>query len=129
MEDEFLAVIKLVSSEEIMSMVSACPEDDRIILALDNPITMKEQETPVGTVIKVEPWIKFDNDSLYFIDMDRVVTITEITNEKLISVYNEYVRSTSTESAKVKPTKQLGYISNLEDFRKDLEKLYKSSNN
>lgn len=129
MEDEFLAAIKLVSSEEIMSMVSACPEDDRIILALDNPIVMKQQDTPMGTVIKVEPWIKFDNDSLYFIDMDKVLTITEITNEKLISVYNEYIKTTSAESNKVEPTKKLGYISNLEDFRKDLEKLYKSSNN
>lgn len=129
MEDEFLAVIKLVSGEEIMSMVSACPEEDRIILALDHPITMKEQETPIGTIIKVEPWIKYDNDSLYFIDMDKVITITEITNTKIINVYNEYVKEASIGSNKIKPNRKMGYISTIEDFRKDLEKLYKSSNN
>lgn len=129
MEDEFLAVLKLVSGEEIMAMVLACPEDDRMILALDHPIMMKEQETPIGTVIRVEPWIKFDNDSLYFIDIDKVITMTEVTSNKIINVYNEYLKEVSIGSSKVKPTRKLGYISKLEDFRKDLEKLYKSSNN
>lgn len=131
MEDEFLAVLKLVSGEEIMATVMACPEEDRIILALDHPIMMKEQETPIGTVIRVEPWIKFDNDSLYFIDMDKVITMTEVTSDKIINVYNEYIKEVSIGSNKVqvKPSKKLGYISKLEDFRKDLEKLYKSSNN
>lgn len=131
MEDEFLAVLKLVSGEEVMAMVMACPEEDRIILALDHPIMMKEQETSVGTVIRVEPWIKFDNDSLYFIDMDKVITMTEVTSNKIINVYNEYIKEVSIGSnkVKVKPSRKLGYISTLEDFRKDLEKLYKSSNN
>lgn len=129
MEDEFLAVLKLVSGEEIMAMVLACPEDDRMILALDHPIMMKEQETPIGTVIRVEPWIKFDNDSLYFMDIDKVITMTEVTSNKIINVYNEYLKEVSIGSSKVKPTRKLGYISKLEDFRKDLEKLYKSSNN
>lgn len=129
MEDDFLAVLKLVSGEEIMSTVSACEEDDRMILALDHPIIMKEQETPIGTVVRVEPWIKYDNDSLYFIDMDKVITITEVTNEKIINVYNEYVKEASIGNSKIKPSRKLGYISKLEDFRKGLEKLYKSSNN
>ncbi|WJZ47991.1 methylamine utilization [Synechococcus phage DSL-LC03] len=129
MEDDFFAVIKLVSGEEIMCNVCACPEEDRIILALDHPITMKEQETPIGTVVRVEPWIKYDNDSLYFIDMDKVITITEVTNEKIITVYNEYIKEVSLGNFKTKPSKKLGYISKLEDFRKDLEKIYKSSNN
>jgi hypothetical protein len=129
MEDDFLATIKLVSGEEIMSIVCACEEEDRIILALEHPIIMKEQESPIGTIIRVEPWIKYDNDNLYFIDIDKVITMTEITNEKIIKVYNEYVKEVSTSNnTKIKPSRKLGYISKLEDFRKDLEKIYKSSN-
>jgi len=129
MENEFLAVLKLVSGEEIMSMVCASPEEDRIILVLEHPIIMKEQESPIGTIIRVEPWIKFDEDSLYFIDMDKVITMTEVTSHKIINVYNQYVKEISMGNNKIKPNKKLGYISKLEDFREDLEKLYKLSNN
>ena len=40
MEEDFYAIIKLISGEEILSKVCPCDEDDRIVLILDNPITM-----------------------------------------------------------------------------------------
>lgn len=128
-EDDFLAVLKLKTGEEIISNVSACEDDDSFILILDNPIIMKEHETPIGTVVRVEPWIKFCGETMFFIDMDDVITISEVTDEKIISVHDQYVKESLLGSNKVKPTKSMGYISKLEDFRKDLEKLYKSSNN
>jgi hypothetical protein len=129
MEEDFLAVLKLVSGEEILSTVCVCDEYDRIILALDNPIVMKEHETPIGTIVKVEPWFKFNKDTLYFIDMDKVITISEVTDEKIVNVYGKYIKSSSKDSNKIKLTKSMGYISKLDDFRKDLEKIYKSSSN
>lgn len=130
MEDEFLAIVKLVSGEEILSTVCPCEEHERILLALENPIIMKEHETPIGIIIKVEPWIKLDDDYLYFIDMDKVITMTEVTSERLKKVYNEYLKEINgITHSKIKPNRKMGYISKLEDFRKDLEKIFKSSNN
>jgi hypothetical protein len=132
MEDEFLAVVKLVSGEEVLSIVCPCEEHERILLALEHPIIMKEHETPIGIIIKVEPWIKLDNDYLYFIDMDKIITMTEVTSERIKKVYNEYLKeinATSNINSKIKPDRKMGYISKLEDFRKDLEKIFKSSNN
>jgi hypothetical protein len=130
MEDEFLAVVKLVSGEELLSIVCPCEEEDRILIALENPITMKEHDTPIGTVIKVEPWIKLDDDYLYFIDIDKVITMTEVTNDRLKKVYNEYLKELNSRvNKKIKPNRKMGYISKLEDFRNDLEKIFKSSNN
>lgn len=129
MEDDFLAVLKLRSGEEVISSVSACNEDDDFILLLDNPIVMKENDTPLGTIVRVEPWIKYAGETMFFLDMDEVVTMSEISDERIISVYDQYVKETQFGTGKVKPTKEMGYISNIDDFRKDLEKLYKSSNN
>ena len=128
-EDDFLAVLKLKTGEEIISIVSACEDEDSFVLILDNPIIMKENDTPIGTVIRVEPWIKYSGETMFFIDMDDIITISEVTDEKIISVHDQYMKESLTGSNKLKPTKEMGYISKLEDFRKDLEKLYKSSNN
>ena len=37
-KEDFLAVIKLVSGEEIISTVTPCEEDDRTLLLLDSPV-------------------------------------------------------------------------------------------
>lgn len=128
-EDDFLASIKLRTGEEVISSVCASDEDTGIILILDNPIVMKEHDTPLGTVVRVEPWIKYSGETLHFVDMDDVITICEVTDEKIISVYDQYVKEVQFGSGKIKPTRKMGYISKLEEYRKDLEKLYKSSNN
>ena len=88
MEEDFYAIIKLISGEEILSKVCPCDEDDRIVLILDNPITMESvtiRQLGIST-IKVSPWIKFADDSMFIIDMEKVITITEITDEDLIKI-------------------------------------------
>ena len=57
MEDEFYAIIKLVSGEEIMSVVMADDNNDEVILILQNPVTMQMYQNGVGHYIKVKPWI------------------------------------------------------------------------
>jgi len=128
LEDDFIAVLKLRTGEEVISSVCACPEDDDIILLLDNPIVMKENDTPIGTIVRVEPWIKYTGETMFFLSMDEVVTMTELSDERIISVYDQYVKESQYGTGKIKPTKEMGYISKIDDFRKDLEKLYKSSN-
>ena len=41
MEEEFFAVIKLISGEEIFSKVCPCEEDERTLLILENPVTVE----------------------------------------------------------------------------------------
>ena len=40
-EEQFFAVIKLVSGEEIFSQVSPCEEEDKTILILDSPVVFE----------------------------------------------------------------------------------------
>lgn len=124
-EEDFLAIVKLVSGEEVLSLVCACHEDDQILLILDNPIIMKEYETPLGVLIKIQPWIKYSGESLHFIYIDKVITISEVHDEKIKSLYENYILQLNMSST-VKPSKSMGYISNVEDFRRSLEKSYKN---
>ena len=128
MEEEFYALIKLISGEEILSKVCPCDEEDRIILILDNPITMETINIrQLGiTTIKVSPWIKFSEDSMFVIDMNKVITMTETNDEDLIQMHQKYVREKNKTSNKSKITSKMGYLSSIADARVSLEKLYKS---
>ena len=128
MEKDFYAIIKLISGEEILSKVCPCDEDDRIMLILDNPITMESVTIrQLGiTTIKVSPWIKFADDSMFVMDMEKVITMTEITDEDLIKMHQKFVRERNKKSNKSELTSKMGYLSSIADARISLEKLYKS---
>lgn len=130
MEEEFYAIIKLVSGEEIFSKVCPCEEDDRTLLILESPITMEMINIrQLGiTSIKVSPWIKFSDDEMYIVNMDKVITITETTDKDLINVHRKYNRDKNKKSNKVKATANMGFLSSVADARISLEKLYKSNN-
>ena len=128
MEEDFYAIIKLISGEEILSKVCPCDEDDRIVLILDNPITMESvtiRQLGIST-IKVSPWIKFADDSMFVMDMEKVITMTEITDEDLIKIHQKFVRERNKKSNKSELTSKMGYLSSIADARITLEKLYKS---
>jgi hypothetical protein len=128
MEEDFYAILKLVSGEEILSKVCPCDENDRIVLILDNPITMESitiRQLGIST-IKVSPWIKFADDSMFVMDMEKVITMTEITDEDLIKMHQKFVRERNKKSNKSQLTSKMGYLSSIADARISLEKLYKS---
>lgn len=129
MEEDFYAVIKLVSGEEIFSKVCPCDEDDRIILILDNPITMESitiRQLGLST-IKVSPWIKFSDDSMFVMDIEKVITMTEVTDDDLIKIHQKFVREKNKKTNKTKVTSKMGYLSTIADARVSLEKLYRSN--
>ena len=130
MEEDFYAIIKLISGEEILSKVCPCDEEDRIVLILDNPITMESitiRQLGIST-IKVSPWIKFADDSMFIMDMEKVITMTEITDKDLIKIHQKFVRERNKKSNKSELTSKMGYLSSIADARISLEKLYKSNN-
>ena len=129
MEEDFYAIIKLISGEEILSKVCPCDEDNRIMLILDNPITMESITIrQLGiTTIKVSPWIKFSDDSMFVMDMEKIITMTEVTDEDLIKIHQKFVRERNKKSNKSELTSKMGYLSSIADARISLEKLYKSN--
>ena len=56
MENEFYASIKLVSGEELFSLVSIEDNTDNPLILCDKPVTMKMVNTPDGSIVKVRTW-------------------------------------------------------------------------
>ena len=129
MEDEFYAIIKLVSGEEIFSLVLVDNyQDENTVIALQNPVMMWSNVTPNGTFIKVKPWMELTDEDIFMIHLDKVITMTESKDKKLINLYNHYINEDvdlSKESGIMKPDYEMGYISTVDEARKKLEKVFK----
>ena len=130
MEDEFYAIIKLVSGEEIFSLVLVDNfRDENTIIALQNPVIMWTNTTPNGTFIKVKPWMELPDEDIFMIRLDKIITIIESHDKKLINLYNHYINEDDNKiynfDGKIKPNYEMGYISTVEDARKKLEKVFK----
>ena len=130
MGEEFYAVIKLVSGEEVFSLIMVDDEQENPIITMQNPVTIKMLHSSQGNFIKVKPWMELSDEDFFMIRLDKVLTITESTNKNLIEVYNNYISNDEQQieinsSGKVKPDSRMGYVSTVEDARKHLETLYK----
>ena len=139
MGDEFYAIIKLTSGEEILSLVSVDENDGDPLLLLQNPITMKVYNTHRGMHIKVKSWIEMSSDDIFIIKPDRIITMTETTDDRLIDIYTSYINdeeddnmgmyqsSKDKNSGLTKPSRKMGYISSVESARKKLEDIFNNS--
>ncbi len=127
MEEDFYAVIKLVSGEEIFSIVCPSEEEGRTMLILNNPVII---EVVVMKQIgmqgyKIDPWLKFADDDTFLLDMDKVLTISEVRDEETIEMYHKFLRQKDKKNSKNPLTPEMGYLSSVSEARKKFEKLYR----
>jgi hypothetical protein len=129
MGEEFYCVLKLVSGEEILSVVSVDETTDETLLILQNPVTMKMVQASDGnSYLKIKPWMELTHEDMFIIRLDKVITMTEIDDEKIISIYQNYFANDIelyVPGGKVKVSNEMGYISSVEDARNKLEKIFK----
>jgi hypothetical protein len=77
MGEEFYAIIKLVSGEEILSLIMVDENDGDPVIVLQNPVTMKAFYNHQGMHIKVKPWMEMSSDDFFMIKLDKIITMTE----------------------------------------------------
>ena len=127
MEEDFYAVIKLISGEEIFSIVCPSEEDERTMLILNNPVTIEvivmKQIGMQG--YKIDPWLKFADDDTFLLSMDKVLTISEVRDEDTIEMYHKFLRQQENKNSKNSLSSEMGYLSSVSEARKRFEKLYK----
>ena len=133
MGDEFYSIIKLVSGEEIFSLISIDDTDEDPIIILQNPIVMKMYTNSNGSHIKVKPWIELSEEDFFMIKSDKIITMTESKDERLIQIYNDFTSDDIIEihstNGYTKPSSKMGYISSVKDARNKLESLYNINTN
>ena len=128
-EDDFYATIKLNSGEEVFAKVAASEEEDRTMLILHTPVTVSEIKNKGGLLgYKVEPWLKTTRDDMFIINLDNVLTLSESSDMEMIMMYQHYLRDSQREyHNQHRLNRRMGYISNVNDAKENLEKLFKKS--
>ena len=126
-EDDFYATIKLKSGEEVFARVAASEEEDRTMLIVHTPVTVGEIKSKNGLVgYKVEPWLKTTRDDMFLIDMNNVITLSESNDMEMIVMYQHFLRDAQRElHHQHKLNRRMGYISNVNDAKENLEKIFK----
>ena len=136
MVDEFYATIKLITGEEIFGLVSVEEDTENPIILITHPVTMKMINAIEGSMVKLNTWLNVPGDDPVVIKWDKVVTMTEIKDKAIISIYNNYLEDekfyitkvgSSDNNVKNKLTDKMGYISTVNDARKYLEDIYKTT--
>mgnify|MGYP003137478629 FL=1 len=129
MGEEFYSIIKLVSGEEIFSLVSIDEDNEDPIVVLQNPIVMKMFHNAQGSHVKVKNWIELSDEDFFMINSDKIITMTESKDQKLIEIYNNFISEDEkieihTPNGHVQPSTKMGYISSVENARMILENLF-----
>ena len=78
--EEFYGVLKLVSGEELFAKVSPCEEEYRTILILESPVTFETipMKNQAHGAVRIVPWVKMCNETSFVVNMDKVITVTEV---------------------------------------------------
>ena len=135
MGSDFHATIKLITGEEIFALVSVDNTEEDPVIIMQSPVIMKVLSTGRGSMMKIRPWLEVPGDDIYIIKYDRILTMSEVKDKMIISMYTTYCDEgdfdfgefINEESSNHEVTKQMGYISNVEDARKKLEDLFKDT--
>jgi hypothetical protein len=135
MGEEFYCVLKLVSGEEVFSLISIDENDGDPLIILQNPVIMKMINNAKGMFVKVKPWMEIPDDDIFIIRPDKVITMTEVSDSNMIHFYEKYVNDSEEEvqvttkgkSGQVNISSKMGFISTVEDARKKLEDIFKNN--
>ena len=130
MGEEIHAVLKLITGEEIFSLVSVDENDGDSIIMLSNPVIMKMLSGPAGKYVKVKPWLELPDQDLFLIKYDKIITMSEVTDEQMIKFYDRYLNEDDIDieiDGKVSLTDKMGFITTVDDARLKLEEIFKNN--
>lgn len=128
MNEEFYAVVKLVSGEEIFAIVMPTVENDTDYLIMSDPIVISKVSTNNGLyAYKVEPWLKLTTESIFILEKSRIITVVESFDQEMVFLYKRYLNSNNSSSAgNYRLNRNEGYVNNVKEIRTQLEKIYLS---
>ena len=129
MGEEFYCILKLVSGEEIISLITIDETGDEAIIIAQSPLIMKIQYGAEGSsYIKVKSWMDLSDEDIFLIKPDKVITMTETKDQKLIDIYNDFIKDddqdTFSNVGKTTVTSEMGLLGKVDDARIKLETIF-----
>ena len=127
-EDDFYCTLKLKTGEEIFAKVAPSEEEDKTLLIVSNPVIITELKTRTEVIgYKLESWLKTTSEDMFIINVDDVLTMTESSDIEMIMMYQNFIRQSQKKDKTSKISRKMGYISNVNDAKEILEKIFKNS--
>jgi len=136
MEPDFIATIKLITGEELISKVSYMPDDDSLVLENPmrvGPIDQVQRNVRVNGFALTE-WIHSTFDHMFVLPKVHVLTMTEVEDENIQHFYTDCVQKHITQLDIFKDTfepkkftRKMGNLGSIKETKKSLEDLYKRS--
>ena len=119
-----------------MSLVVVDEHNDESVLLLQDPVVMAMNTNQNMSYVKVKPWLELTDESMFLLTLDKIITMTECKDQKLIEIYKNFNLNNGNEiendsfyknkkNGLVKPDSKMGYVSSVKDARKKLEELFK----
>ena len=135
-EEDFIATIKLVTGEEIISNVSYMPDDDSLVL--ECPMEVSKIETKQKNIhingFALQEWIASTFDHMFVLPKKHVLTMTEVEDEKIQHFYNDCVTKHMAELHTFRDTfeprqfsRKMGNLGSIKETKKSLENIFKKS--
>ena len=135
-EEDFVATIKIITGEEIISKVSYMPDDDSLVL--ENPMSVVHFDQQKKNIrvngFALTEWIHSTFDHMFVLPKQHVLTMTEIEDKKISEFYTESVRRHTTEINHFREsydpqsfTREMGHLGSVKNTKRFLEDLYKRS--
>ena len=136
MEPDFIATIKLITGEEIISKVSYMPDDDSLVL--ENPMEVLQVDQQKKNLringFALSEWIHSTFDHMFVLPKHHVLTMTEVEDINIQNFYNITVAKHIVELNAFKDSQQsmqftrdMGKLGSVQNTKKLLEDLYKRS--
>ena len=90
---------------------------------------MKVQYGAEGTsYIKVKSWMDLSDEDIFVIKPDKVITMTETKDQKLIDIYNDFIKDEEQDifkaQGRISMTSEMGLVGRVSDARIKLETIY-----
>ena len=136
MEPDFIATIKLITGEELISKVSYMPDDDSLVL--ENPMEVLQVDQQKKNLringFALAEWIHSTFDHMFVLPKQHVLTMTEVEDKQIQNFYNVTVAKHIVELNAFKDSQQsmqftrdMGKLGSVQSTKKLLEDLYKRS--
>lgn len=129
MGEEFYCILKLVSGEEIISLITIDETGDEAIIIAQSPLIMKIQYGAEGSsYIKVKSWMDLSDEDIFLIKPDKVITMTETKDQKLIDIYHDFIKDDDQDifstTGKIAVTSEMGLLGKVDNARIKLETIF-----
>ena len=130
MGEEFYGVIKLITGEEIFATISVDENNGNPVVLVNSPVIMKVLTHGVGQYVKIRPWLELPDQDLFLIKYDKIITMSEVTDEQMIKFYTRYLNEDDIDievDGQVSLNDKMGFLTTVEDARMSLENIFKNN--